>query len=469
MIVEGFDPFNKRRLEFVDSSNTNGDNKCENLLYYVSNDNHLADSLRAHGYDVIILNFQYGTGNLFDIAMVVVEAIQTINNIKVEDNELVIIGPSMGGVLSRYALTYMEHNGMEHKTKLFLSFDAPHQGANVCLGMQNIANFALNSTYPLNFAVHEAVQKLRNGLLDAPATKQLVRYHHSATSGHHANPSPDHTLFYDAMQQLNPANNGYPEKPRNIAISCGSGHGINANDLSPGENLFTYYTQTPRIPYVGAFRLYLRYNALPNHTSKVISQGYIAYSAWLFPLPPTPFIPFNIHSKTINNTDPLDQVPAGTQTFHSMVNNMIAHFPNTNIPTGIILKNDQQVDAFIPVISALDLNTTNWNYSMLTSSFSHWVGTNDYYFSNHNFTPFDEVYINNWNNSHVIGSITQDPLSGIWAKNEISPYYLKLQNHTVYYDTRYEAKRTINTGRDVTNQINTGDFKLNSNIYILSL
>ncbi len=57
--------------------------------------------------------------------------------------QLVIMGPSMGGQVSRYALAYMEKEfaatGLpewNHNTRLWVSVDSPHQGANIPMGGQ---------------------------------------------------------------------------------------------------------------------------------------------------------------------------------------------------------------------------------------------------------------------------------------------------------------------------------------------
>ena len=67
-----------------------------------------------------------------------------INSIKQGNEPNVVIGPSMGGLITRYALAYMEQQlantgdnaKWNHETRLWVSFDAPHQGANIPFGVQ---------------------------------------------------------------------------------------------------------------------------------------------------------------------------------------------------------------------------------------------------------------------------------------------------------------------------------------------
>ena len=40
----------------------------------------------------------------------------------------------MGGLISRYALGYMWRKNIDHDTRLYISFDAHHVGANVPIG-----------------------------------------------------------------------------------------------------------------------------------------------------------------------------------------------------------------------------------------------------------------------------------------------------------------------------------------------
>jgi len=486
LIVEGFDPSNNRHLTCSDiiadddiskdvTANYTVADILENHLYNVANDLDLADKLRANGYDVIIIDFEDGTGEMTNNAMVVVDVINWVNANKVADGEIVIIGPSMGGVLARYALAYMEENNMEHQTKLFLSFDAPQQGANVCLGLQHIGNFALNTGNFYSLGQIEALQNFRNEILGAFATKQLLKYHESAHDNFNlkANPNGMHLTFYDAMRNLNPPHNGYPAKCRNIAIANGSASGTNASSIQNGENLLTTFRETFPIPYVGSFRIYLRYNALPSHTFKSIAQGVMGYRPFLPLVPFTPpvpspiVLPLNIHSTIVDNTDPLDNLPAGTQIFHMGLNGVLTT-PNWLI-SNIVLKNDQNVDAFIHVNSALDIKGNPSLKYDIASTFGASNGNpqraNSYLFLDDVVTPFDEIYINNSNDPHVIGSLAGDPNSGDWAFGELAPEELKLQNKTVAYDTRHEANISIDAGHNVTSQILPGDYKLSANTH----
>ena len=50
--------------------------------------------------------------------------------------ENVVVGESMGGLIARYALRTMEEDNEDHDTRLYVSLDSPHRGANIPLGVQ---------------------------------------------------------------------------------------------------------------------------------------------------------------------------------------------------------------------------------------------------------------------------------------------------------------------------------------------
>ena len=80
--------------------------------------------------------------------------------------QLVVIGPSMGGQITRYALSYMEKNGLPHNTRLWISIDSPHLGANIPLGAQGIV-YRLSSE-------SEDAKHYYNDLLGSAAAKQQL-------------------------------------------------------------------------------------------------------------------------------------------------------------------------------------------------------------------------------------------------------------------------------------------------------
>ncbi len=238
ILVDGFDPGDTRDIAGIYSLlDFTGDSGAQNL----------GDLVRAEGFDVVVLNFPTyvrtstdgatvdgGADFMERNAMILVELIETINTDKATNSpeQNVIIGPSMGGIISRYALNYMEANTLDADTRLYISFDSPHHGANVPIGLQHQLNFlAFNGTNPV-----AEVQPIINGLLKSSAARQLLTDHLEAhLSGADLvtfDPAltlpaahPFRGIFETNINSLTPS--GFPENVRNVAIINGSGDGEN--------------------------------------------------------------------------------------------------------------------------------------------------------------------------------------------------------------------------------------------------
>jgi pimeloyl-ACP methyl ester carboxylesterase len=207
-------------------------------------DQNLADILRAEGFDIVLLNFPTytrtedavtvdgGADFIERNAMILVELIELINTEKAANSsdQNVIIGLSMGGIIARYALNYMENQSLDADTRLYISFDSPHHGANIPIGLQHQLNWlAFNGTNPIT-----EVQPLITGLLKSPATKQLLTDHLEAhLSGADLvtfDPAltlpqahPFRGFFESNINSLTAS--GFPENVRNVAVINGSGIG----------------------------------------------------------------------------------------------------------------------------------------------------------------------------------------------------------------------------------------------------
>jgi hypothetical protein len=233
ILVDGFDPGDTRDITGLYS-----------LLDYTesSGNQNLADLVREEGFDVVVLNFPTYTREIDAItvdggadfmernAMVLVELIKTINAEKGANSpeQNVIIGPSMGGIIARFALNYMENMSIDADTRLYISFDSPHHGANVPIGLQHQLNWlAFNNTNPV-----AEVEPLINGLLKSPAARQLLTDHLDAhLSGVDLvtfdplltlpQAHPFRGFFEANINSLTPS--GFPQNIRNVAIINGSG------------------------------------------------------------------------------------------------------------------------------------------------------------------------------------------------------------------------------------------------------
>lgn len=198
------------------------------------------------GYDLILIDFQDGATFIQQNALVVQELIREVNHRKdangvTEPN--IVIGASMGGLVARMALVQMEANGENHCTGTFVSFDSPQKGATIPMGIQAGAWFLWAS---------ETFQDLWLSL-NRPATHQLlidhfgdaeqsgrvekVKWASSSPEGPILDvPDGDYTCLRTAfLAELDAM--GYPERTRNLGISCGSHLGALQKGLSEGAGI----------------------------------------------------------------------------------------------------------------------------------------------------------------------------------------------------------------------------------------
>ncbi|MFC5285336.1 T9SS type A sorting domain-containing protein [Pedobacter alpinus] len=243
IVVDGFDP---------------GDKQDADKLYKTYLDRDIpgtpsfATSLRANGHDIIVLNFpeyKVGTrlsnGRIIPVsrdggadfiernARVLMTLINKINTLKEGNEKLIIIGPSMGGLISRYALTYMEQVlNTPHQTKLWISFDSPHQGANIPIGDQWFLDY-----YARNTGSEELIAN-RDDKISSIAAKQMLVHHFLSNSEAPAGAPNFRNQFLTTINNL-----GFPEGDvgtqfRKIALIDGSLGGTETN--SPEQKAFTF-------------------------------------------------------------------------------------------------------------------------------------------------------------------------------------------------------------------------------------
>ena len=230
LIADGFDPENNRRFE--ENMDDDGKSLWEKLGDGLSDDN-VGDMLLDLGYDVVLLDFPEGGTFIEENAMVCIAAINKLNELLQEsgsNEQIVVVGPSMGGQITRYALAYMEQhpdantNYGKHNCRLWISFDSPHQGANISMGVQAFVDYFRK--YPLLFPL----KNLWNNLLCSKAAQQMLVYHKKAGAG---------AIFNTYCQQI--TNVKYPNSARKISISNGSLNGTNNGSASQEALSFRAY------------------------------------------------------------------------------------------------------------------------------------------------------------------------------------------------------------------------------------
>ncbi|MFD7429792.1 esterase/lipase family protein [Streptomyces sp. NPDC059818] len=194
----------------------------------------LVSELRRRGRDVILLGFDERSASILDNAEAATAAILRAVAEQMGDAPLVVGGFSMGGIVTRYALARLETQRMDHRTALYFSYDSPHRGASIPVGVQAFSYF-------IPFANAFAKQ------MDSPAARQMLWRHYDPETGR-IEVAPERTEFLAALERVG----GWPRIPRTLAVANGRADGVGLPEVTPGDIALkidriypgtTFYTQ----------------------------------------------------------------------------------------------------------------------------------------------------------------------------------------------------------------------------------
>ena len=232
--------------------------------------------LKNQGYKFVVVDWRNSRVDMRFNALYLVNLLQVLKQRSTDNEQFIVMGESMGGVVARFALTYMESRAYQtrdvrpffteqsdlqsltylgnnqqiftlptnwiepekmHNTRLFISIDAPHRGASVPLSIQKAYKgvFGVFGTYigPILSATTYAY----NIFLDGKAAKQLLIEHVSTESGLGFNKtytsSPVRISFMNQLLAMG----SYPQFAKVMLMSNGA--------LS-GASQLNYYTNAPR-------------------------------------------------------------------------------------------------------------------------------------------------------------------------------------------------------------------------------
>jgi hypothetical protein len=269
----------------------------------------LSDALDGEGFDIIFVDFDDGTDYIQRNAYLVENIIEWVNSVKEPYNGVmqknVVMGASMGGLIARYALRDMELSNpvIEHDTRLYASFDSPHQGANFPLAFQALVTHLAGigvSVGLLNVSVGVTLGGISPELgrnykvLNSPAARQMLRYSISGAGQSIAIDNTRHEVFMNEYASM-----GYPELGgiRNIVLANGSECG-ETQGYAPYAEFVNYHGKfrTDLWAYLGSVVLFgadpswfvlpaltsrtdlkaqFVLNALPNQTDQRIYKGHV--------------------------------------------------------------------------------------------------------------------------------------------------------------------------------------------------
>lgn len=434
ILVEGFDPTN---------SNTINPTSQYFDIYKSFNKypSYFLNDLHDEEIDIIVLNFTDGGDYIQKNAMLLVELIQQVNASKPNDEPLVVMGYSMGGLVARYALAYMEEHNMNHETKLYVSLDSPHKGAHVPLSIQALVSTFENTI----FATNQDFQNLLK-MRDAPAAKQMLKYRldDATTPSGEMEISQDHLNFLEEMETLNDCH-GFPTQCRNIAVSYGSWNSVGqrsnldydddgvadlqysgfpvafVNNPTSEDEEIEWLWELNNCELISiVFQAMMSTSASTNYPHYIDRNDYAGgfldgfnYATYNYnnfnSTPLSLFMPIGSWSRLwyYFNEEPMDFAPGGYSNSYKLVkdnlqfsNTMQCHYTTANNHT------------FIPTTSALAFDTDDLFYN---------IYEDDYKLDK---TPFDNIIgITGDNTSHINNSSMGGNAIELWLVDEITGNY----------------------------------------------
>lgn len=507
ILVNGWGPHTDKHL-----INTNQEWPASREKLLASyNEGGFVESLVSMGYDVIMTRLDPPNADVRFNALQLVQLIRYINHVKQNENssyeENIIQGYSAGAMAVRLALNEMEKNHLEngaphHHTKLYVSFDGEHGGANVPLSMQHAVDYlrrewmvgSLNKIYALNY------------ILNAPLSKNLLKYFHTKTGvssslpghGHDEARSDYFISLWSSVHDKAWHNPTYPAFTRNISVSNGAHKSSIEGNFSthppyPSEEGFSPFWQ------YGSLRKWkMRFSAssAPNITMDQRTVWKFERKKWGN---------WNIIEERVtgNNCLVLDNAPGGSIFLHQQnpMHTIMKQLRNKLPPSPDFIDDNPQATVFCFTPTLLTHDIKNFDptqtfgrmeydmkqkglmYQDKFSAENNLLNNASDYFGyphlkspdNHytTLTPFDAVFASPYNTVHIVSKrINPDTrtayIDGVqnevkwFVLNETDFQYAFLQNKRYGWNARedqvYKAEihvpREIFIGKEVTQRTN---------------
>jgi len=480
VIIDGFDPLDKRKIIDVDSNKPADEHTSIAELMVYPDPNipnrtiNIIEKFNLDGYDVIIVNQPFYTRNGVRIdggadyiecnGLTHASFYQEINrNLTVNGSaeKLVIMGPSMGGQISRYALAYMEKKELEtglsswnHNTRLWVSIDSPHLGANIPIGVQSF----LNQVKDDNPSAKDFVEK---ELGSAAAKQQIIEqfkgwngtqlktdYLDGRTVSQGYSQDKGHPFFVNFYNNLYsnglPNSKGYPQNLKKIALTNGSLTGsksyldnnsyANNSQITTNIKAFQYFLRWPFrwSVHIGSLETYAMPAYGNNHKVSRFKKGFDDKSKYITNnnsrgnmdnISGGFFAVYDEITEGLDGSDPLSY-PAGTfQSFSNYFSTLLAFLSDSFGGARMSVRANEHVSSFISTPSSLGIINPdfNWNQNLNRNL----VCTGE--------TPFDSYYGEKENTSHV--SFSEDSFN--WLKKWIDENDGLEPDPTVYLTNPY--------------------------------
>ncbi len=322
------------------------------VLYDLLNQENLLEDLRAQGRDAVVLDFTEATDPIQRNAFVLTELLAQVRATAGQETPLVVVGASMGGLVTRYALAWLENQGLEHGCRTFISFDSPQNGANIPLGLQYWLDFFKGESAEAEFLLSR---------LNTAAARQMLLYHYTDPPSSLPAADPLFAQLRDDLAGLG----DWPAQPRLVAVANGSGLGQDQG-FAAGEQLIRYEYRSLLVDIDGNVW------AVPGPTAQVIFDGMLNL---IWPLPDTN------RTVTVQQGLPWDSAPGGLRY-------SLAQMDTTAVPYGDI-EALHDAHCFVPTISALGLGVSDPFFDV--------AGAGDLTV----LSPFDQLYWPAANQEHI--------------------------------------------------------------------
>ena len=405
------------------------------------------NSLTNKGYDVFLIDYNNPDKPITFNSTLVKNFICDIRNQKDSHFEGIYIGESMGGIIGRIALKELENEEYDHEFGLYVSWDSPHKGANIPVGIQYlVANFSALS--PIIVSTSYAISTLEDALgIDIPYVDLFQMLNSEAAqqllAQHYISPHIMYSTFQLYLENLK-----YPNNLRKIAFANGSNIATPQEGVIRGSKYINIHKSNNDHNWIHAwgyyFDMFAKYG-VSNTTLNVanILGGFYDYVYWTGVFTgggielPYPYIYGN---------KVFDDAPGS----------------NVNSTSNMIgFTYDSPKFTFVPTTSAIDLKKSIFN----TGNFKYYNenGThNTQYLIDNDEIPFDDIYADNYNNFHTAH---ENSTSNI-IQQEIMPDNMYIQNREIEKDRDFEATESITAGKNIsgvlsnsthTKHINQGD------------
>lgn len=200
----------------------------------------LYESLMNEGYDIIEVGYNYPADVQYSIqqnSLAFVKLLQNIFRSRTSTQNLnqpmAILGLSLGGLISRYALAYMDKHKIPYSVHVNISYDTPHRGANIPVGVQEVP-------YYLYDGFESLLQKSYGSSIDRTKIKSMqnkIRGHQEdleaiiprQTLINYRGEHPSHASYTELYTELNQL--GHPKDTRNVAFTNGSLSGVRQSGI----------------------------------------------------------------------------------------------------------------------------------------------------------------------------------------------------------------------------------------------